>query len=568
MSYKDNANKQINLLQNELICTLYKINNQSDKIKQRLLTNYLKWMIYLFQKQKKVLELKHIMRRRKGGRLIAKKENHDFWEEVERGVLIFNNLTKCHDLPSSLFSLINYNPASDLKVSSMLANGINPSQLFNCFIDVYYTRIDPEGYWIDKECLVDILKSSNKSLLKLMLFQTFNKIIRFSDNELSLLLNYQLNNFDQLLSDGIDQPCLENLTAITLLIAEYFYSNQRATASIYIDCAIQMKNGIEKQNNKVDGKWKEKLWEIIDLFYVFIKWCQPNELKLDQNQQFMHVNKKVLCAPTVARNSAEDIVIVEDITLFLNSKLLDSTIGYNSQSSYYAHIVWIEMETCRFLGYYKDKIIKNITKSEIVNSTIFYEENSYRNDLINEIDKTVQSTPKEYKIYELATRFQAYEFKKYGIRIFSNHFFNSCAYSILNTCKLLLLDPIIILSPQFHKLPSRGYCYKMYDNAVNIWKLLDLVIQQKHLKKDIYYQIGLDSEDFIPLVYFSINLLANDFLTKEDNNVIYKSLSNLIRFLKLSINSMYGFRDSKFAFEKIKSYLTHSPLPDPYCLSL
>ncbi|KAI9298440.1 hypothetical protein K502DRAFT_346025 [Neoconidiobolus thromboides FSU 785] len=73
-------------------------------------------------------------------------------------------------------------------------------------------------------------------------------------------------------------------------------------------------------------------------------------IKLRCDKYFKHVIKKTIYFPTKTRNPENDLVIVENIELFLNGCKFNLTSEYSSRSFYYGFSIWIELEICKYLS--------------------------------------------------------------------------------------------------------------------------------------------------------------------------------------------------------------------------
>ncbi|KAI9292816.1 hypothetical protein K502DRAFT_351612 [Neoconidiobolus thromboides FSU 785] len=575
-SYKTEASERIRLLYFELQTILYNatINSYNEPNKVKLINNYIKWMNYIIKKQKEVMEFMFKMRRRKEGSSLIKQKQYEFCLEIEYGIFNFNQLTNENQLPYGLF-YYEGNIMNELKASPILINNMLPSELLESLIKIYTTLMDPYSFWLTKEDLLRVLKNSNKSLLKLMLFQTFNKIIKFNDQQFIEVLKREGNGFNQILRQSMDTPSLENLTGLTLLSFEYFFEQQRATARLYILHLIEMKKQVEEQNleklSKSNQLWKQRIFEIIELLAVFLEIKNEFESDYKLNYRLKHINRTVLCIPTKPRELKQNVIIIDNIHDFLNNNnnpiYTNPTYNDDEQANYYAFATWCELQACDYINYYRTKLIRN-EKNEIQNSNTIFKLTKHKVNLINQIDMKLQNTPKEYKQYQLINQEQAYEIRYHGKLKFSDSSFSSYAYYVILISKLTILNPLIGLLEQPYQLSNKKHSYKLYEGTINIWKYLNSCIKLNIKNDQIHYPIINNSSHFLTIIYFSLNILINDLFNKKDRIVIYNYLVKFIEFLKLSEKSDVGFLDANFTLSRIRAYLNQFKLPDKYPLSL
>ncbi|KAI9292818.1 hypothetical protein K502DRAFT_367267 [Neoconidiobolus thromboides FSU 785] len=563
-SYKDAAVKRIVEIERILKSSMeiISMNNSTSGNRNNphliTITNYLRWLNYILNKYLNLIKIKKKIQRRRNGLVIYNKEVRLFGLETELGIknfMEFVNNDIQHPSEHSLIALLPMDLMRDFNLSVNTFNGLKPSQLIECFINLYSNKLDTESFWLTKEMLIKILKCQQNTLVKMMLLQTFNKLIQFDCDQLEKLINISEWHFNNLVVEALEKGDLMSLTGITLLCWEFYFSAEIKSANIYLLEIMKMKEKLKIQNNKIHDKmmaeWQKNIFELVDFICLLIigkqvenkeKWKEVN--KKDEFIKFQHINNKLLCLPTKVRKcKIEDATIIktEGLHLILNLDNNDKKPNEDEfQKKYYLFATWIDLEVLQL------KLNCNYNTQQIDN---------YIKLILNQLTLT----PSNYKIYTLITKEQTNSLLIYGkhniISNSDNTSFGTYAYLILNLNCLYLVQPLLFNNcsnqSKLDTIPGR-YLQLSYQITSNLYELLSTIINTPFEKKEIYYLLMNNLRDFLPLFKYYFIIIKQENVSKEIKSEFISNLNFIYSYLNGCYNSKFGFKDTNYVYQQFK----------------
>ncbi|KAI9292822.1 hypothetical protein K502DRAFT_325629 [Neoconidiobolus thromboides FSU 785] len=572
-SYKFKAIKRINEIEKELTnffssikssILAYPTNEFSGLIK-----SYLKWTKECLDRKK---SLKELMDRPNQSQLQKKKCRNaelKFITYFENGISYYTKAIKNSQKMMLMSNCICSSPERELYITPNKIDGLMPSELLVCFINIYYQYLDPDELWLTAPVLENIFRKKEPSLLKSILMQSILSLIELPKEYEQILLN-STKNIQNMMAQSYNDPTLDDVIAIILISGEYLYTNNYSLASIYLGQAIRMGQMLqilpeERENtdsftkNKFEDSLKDKLWELIVIFYISLSYLPgyPLILKYSRVTPLSHVRDKTISLPTMPRLGINKIkkIDLKDMLKSINTSTMVPNIN-NTKSfelSYYSRAIACYFHVLQSYLNERNMLKKNPNIYPI--DRFYFDVNSILK-MIGELDKDINNVSINYKSFRFLSSKQLANIKSYGVlQSDDTSSLGSSGYFMFLNTKLYIIDPLSYISPCSHSLLYSWLWTIGLETADKLWDLFSTLFNRNNIDDECPWIVFNTSFDLLPTVYFYLNALSQLHFVEGQNEIIYSKVQQLVYWIKKDRDETHYFEDSGYAIEVIEKDL-------------